>query len=212
MKQRFGAWLKLRRQERNLSQERLASLAELDRGYLARIERGGVMPGEKIRARLLAALEIPPDDYGYLMALPDAELRRKQLDVAREQLIERKERAIRVHLDGLKDRDWMLEETKRIDDEIKDIDKELADLPKPIDPERIIEIAEAAHNHRDHINALTPEQSSELLGILGRIQYGPDGITIKYREPYCYLFPKPAVLNWPAKAKYPPPFARLDIP
>lgn len=165
---------------------------------------------ESIPATTAAAVDFA--EMNYQAALPDTELRRKQLEVAREQLVERKERAIRVHLDGLKDRDWMLEETKRIDDEIKDIDKELADLPKPIDPERIIEIAEAAHNHRDHINALTPEQSSELLGILGRIQYGPDGITIKYREPYCYLFPKPAVLNWPAKAKYPPPFARLDIP
>lgn len=86
MKQRFGAWLKLRRQERNLSQERLASLAELDRGYLARIERGGVMPGEKIRARLLAALEIPPDDYGYLMALPAHDRAVAQLAAAEDSL------------------------------------------------------------------------------------------------------------------------------
>lgn len=86
MKHRFGARLKLRRQDQHLSQDTLAERSKIDRSYLGRIERGVVMPGPEIRARLLAALEIPPDDYGYLMALPPHDRAVAQLSAQEESL------------------------------------------------------------------------------------------------------------------------------
>lgn len=86
MRGKYGPWLRLRRQEQQLSQEVLARFAELDRSYLARIERGEVMPGRDIRDRINKALNIDPQDMGYLRSLPQHERAVAQLAAEEDSL------------------------------------------------------------------------------------------------------------------------------
>lgn len=147
-----------------------------------------------------AAVAIAEENFNAM--LPDAERKRRLLEGDRAALIKRKERAVQIRLDGLKDREWLVAETAKIDEGLTDIDAQLASIPDAINPALIRELSVAAIQHRDHINALSAQQSADLLGPLGVVQFGPSGVTIKYNEPYSFLFPKPAVLNWPGhKAK-----------
>lgn len=86
MRGRYGAWLKLRRNEQHISQARLAELANVDRTYLVKIERGNVLPGREIRDRINSALGIDPDDIGYLRSLPSHERAVAQLAFEEESL------------------------------------------------------------------------------------------------------------------------------
>jgi transcriptional regulator with XRE-family HTH domain len=68
---KYGTWLRLRREERNLTQEGLAERAGINRSHLNRIERGAVsLPGREMRERINQALGIAHDDPGYLRTLP----------------------------------------------------------------------------------------------------------------------------------------------
>lgn len=84
---RYGPWLRLRREERGLTQEALAELAGVGRSHLNRIERGSVhLPGRELRDRLNTALGIAPDDPGYLRTLPVHERAVERLQQEEEEL------------------------------------------------------------------------------------------------------------------------------
>lgn len=55
----WGARIRSLRQERGLSLNKLARLAEIEQGNLSRIERGIVNSGEEARTRIAAALNVP---------------------------------------------------------------------------------------------------------------------------------------------------------
>lgn len=56
----FGQLVRKYRKERNMSQEQLALLCNMDRSYLGRIERGEVNPTLEKIYQLAWYLEIPP--------------------------------------------------------------------------------------------------------------------------------------------------------
>ena len=56
----FGQLVRKYRKERNMSQEQLALLCNMDRSYLGRIERGEVNPTLEKIYELARYLEIPP--------------------------------------------------------------------------------------------------------------------------------------------------------
>jgi transcriptional regulator with XRE-family HTH domain len=58
----FGAKMKRRRLELELSQERLAEAAGLDRSYVSAIERGEHLPSLNVIVKLAHALGVPPAD------------------------------------------------------------------------------------------------------------------------------------------------------
>jgi transcriptional regulator with XRE-family HTH domain len=62
----FGAWLRLLRQTRRLSQEQLGDRAGIDRAVIGRIERGEVNVGIAYLWQLADALEVRVQDL-----LPD---------------------------------------------------------------------------------------------------------------------------------------------
>ena len=92
---RYGTWLRLRREERGLTQEALAELVGVGRSHLNRIERGTVqLPGRELRERINEALGLPPDDEGYLRTLPVHEraiegLARREADLTTGELLDR---------------------------------------------------------------------------------------------------------------------------
>lgn len=57
----FGANLRRARQERNLSQERLAHICGLNMTHVARIERAEREPGVRTVAKLTRGLQVPAD-------------------------------------------------------------------------------------------------------------------------------------------------------
>ena len=68
----FGAWIRLLRQSRRLSQEQLGDRAGIDRAVIGRIERGEVNVGIAYLWQLADALEVrvqdllPDDDHPLL--------------------------------------------------------------------------------------------------------------------------------------------------
>ena len=58
----FGQLVRIYRKERNMSQEQLALLCNMDRSYLGRIERGEVNPTLEKIYELATALEIMPKE------------------------------------------------------------------------------------------------------------------------------------------------------
>lgn len=60
--QAFGAALRLRRQELGISQEELASAAQVERSHMGKIERGTHSPSLALIFRLAAALSMKPGD------------------------------------------------------------------------------------------------------------------------------------------------------
>jgi transcriptional regulator with XRE-family HTH domain len=64
----FGAWLRLLRQSRRLSQEQLGDRAGIDRAVIGRIERGEVNVGIAYLWQLADALQVQVQDL-----LPDAD-------------------------------------------------------------------------------------------------------------------------------------------
>jgi XRE family transcriptional regulator, regulator of sulfur utilization len=64
----FGAWLRLLRQSRRLSQEQLGDRAGIDRAVIGRIERGEVNVGIAYLWQLADALDVRVQDL-----LPDAD-------------------------------------------------------------------------------------------------------------------------------------------
>lgn len=132
----------------------------------------------------------------YEAQLPDTNLRRKALISRKSELVKRNERTVLLYQDGVRDRAWMLSEVQRIDDEMAQIDAELAHLPAPIEPGLVAQMAETVAPLKAFLHTLSIEQAAQLLETLGEIQFGPSGVTIRYREPYSYLIPHPAVLEW----------------
>jgi transcriptional regulator with XRE-family HTH domain len=57
--ERFGSVIRVLRQARGWSQERLAGRAELNRSYMGEIERAAVVPSIVTAAKLARALEVP---------------------------------------------------------------------------------------------------------------------------------------------------------
>ena len=57
-----GERLRQRREEKNVSQEQLAELAGVDRGYVSLVERGKVNPTVTTLVRLASSLEMNPGD------------------------------------------------------------------------------------------------------------------------------------------------------
>ncbi|MEQ8551936.1 MAG: helix-turn-helix transcriptional regulator [Cyclobacteriaceae bacterium] len=51
------------RQEQNLSQEKLANMAGLDRSYISRIERSLISPTLENFFKICDALDIPPNKF-----------------------------------------------------------------------------------------------------------------------------------------------------
>jgi transcriptional regulator with XRE-family HTH domain len=92
---RYGTWLRLRREERGLTQERLAELAGIGKSHMNRIERGSVqLPGRELRERINEVLGVLPDDPGYLRTLPIHEravegLARRENDLTTGELLDR---------------------------------------------------------------------------------------------------------------------------
>ena len=60
IKVKFGIKLKQLRQERNLSQEKLANLSNIDRTYIPDIEKGNRNVSLKIIEKLSIALNVSP--------------------------------------------------------------------------------------------------------------------------------------------------------
>lgn len=60
--QKFGKILRVKRQEKRLTQEELANLADIHRTYIAGIERGFRNPSLKNIIRLSKALKIDPKE------------------------------------------------------------------------------------------------------------------------------------------------------
>lgn len=58
-RQRFGSKVRALRQERGLTQERLAVDAEIDLTYVGGIERGRRNPSLLVIAKIASALEVP---------------------------------------------------------------------------------------------------------------------------------------------------------
>nr|WP_290222511.1 helix-turn-helix transcriptional regulator [Trichocoleus desertorum] len=58
IRQRFGKAIRRRRRELDISQEKLAELAELHRTYISNLERGDANPTLDIINRLAKALDI----------------------------------------------------------------------------------------------------------------------------------------------------------
>lgn len=58
----FGQGLRKIRTDKGLSQEELASLADIDRSYLGAIERGEHNPALLNIMKIAAALEVPPQE------------------------------------------------------------------------------------------------------------------------------------------------------
>jgi transcriptional regulator with XRE-family HTH domain len=71
MGQRFGAAVRLLREQRGWSQERLANRAELNRSYMGEIERAAAMPSLATAAKLAEALEVPLSELIARCELPD---------------------------------------------------------------------------------------------------------------------------------------------
>ena len=92
---RYGTWLRLRREEAGLTQESLAELAGISRSHVNRIERGTVqLPGRELRDRLNQALGIAADDPSYLRTLPMHEravegLSRREADLSAGERLDR---------------------------------------------------------------------------------------------------------------------------
>ena len=59
----FGQLVRKYRKERNISQEQLALLCNMDRSYLGRIERGEVNPTLEKIYELAIALDMHPASY-----------------------------------------------------------------------------------------------------------------------------------------------------
>lgn len=57
--QRFGTRIRRLRKTRGMSQEELSSCAQIDRTYLARIEKGKVNPTLRILHKLTRAMKMP---------------------------------------------------------------------------------------------------------------------------------------------------------
>ena len=60
--QEFGIVLKSLREERGLSQEKLALEADVDRSFLSKMERGIRQPSITILFKLCGPLDCPPED------------------------------------------------------------------------------------------------------------------------------------------------------
>ncbi|MEO9346332.1 helix-turn-helix domain-containing protein [Acinetobacter radioresistens] len=58
----FGLLVRKYRKERNMSQEQLALLCNMDRSYLGRVERGEVNPTLEKIYEIARALDINPQD------------------------------------------------------------------------------------------------------------------------------------------------------
>ena len=59
----FGQLVRKHRKERNISQEQLALLCNMDRSYLGRIERGEVNPTLEKIYELAIALDMHPSSF-----------------------------------------------------------------------------------------------------------------------------------------------------
>ena len=68
LSERFGQVVRRERESKGISQERLAQLAELDRTYVQRLERGKYSPSLESIERLAGALQMFPSE---LIALSD---------------------------------------------------------------------------------------------------------------------------------------------
>lgn len=55
----FGLNVRKARKSRNISQEKLASLAKMDRAHMGEIERGNVSPSLKTMNQIAQALDMP---------------------------------------------------------------------------------------------------------------------------------------------------------
>ena len=69
----FGEAVRSVRESAGVAQEALALIAEMDRSYLGRLERGEKQPSLDVVFRLAAALGVAPGD---LVKLIDAQVRR----------------------------------------------------------------------------------------------------------------------------------------
>ena len=69
----FGQPVRSVRESAGVAQEALALIAEMDRSYLGRLERGEKQPSLDVVFRLAAALGVAPGD---LVKLIDAQVRR----------------------------------------------------------------------------------------------------------------------------------------
>jgi transcriptional regulator with XRE-family HTH domain len=63
LRQLFAANLRRIRQQRRVSQERLAHDAGVDRAYLSRVERGVTYVGLEIVGKLAGVLEVDPIEF-----------------------------------------------------------------------------------------------------------------------------------------------------
>lgn len=155
-----------------------------------------VLMVEALQADLATLPEVMDDvleltEENYERQLPDTNRRRKELMTQKSDLIKRNERVVNLYTDGVRDRQWMLDEVGKIDAEVKQIDHELTHLPAPVDPALIGEFARVMGAHRNQLTFLSVEQASVILDTVGQVMFGPSGVQIVYREPYSYLFPNP---------------------
>ncbi len=68
---RLGVWLHMRRKELGFAVRELASSAQVDNGYVSRIERGmASAPSSKILQKLVDILGLPPQEIRDLMVAP----------------------------------------------------------------------------------------------------------------------------------------------
>jgi DNA invertase Pin-like site-specific DNA recombinase len=123
----------------------------------------------------------------------DAAIARRSIERKRTRIAERKQRAEKLYLDGLRDSAWLVAEEERADAELAELNAEAAALPAEVDPLAIAATAEHLASMRDALPSLPPAEARLILERIGVVVVAEAGISIRYRPEFARFVEEPAV-------------------
>lgn len=124
---------------------------------------------------------------------PDAVDRRSLLLKQRERVTEAMRRAEDLVLDGLRDHQWLREKTTDHLDRLARIDADLAELASIPTVTDLMPSLKRLEAFSWLLDIADGEQLRSILLSVGRVQFGTEGITIRYHADYRPFFPNPSV-------------------
>ena len=106
----------------------------------------------------------------------------------------RVKRAEALWMDGMRSIEWFRGHEAEIGAERERLFVELETLPAPMDLDRLRRMVQLIDKSRRTLRDRSPAALAQLLGDIGKVQYGPDGITIVYDPALAPLIPHPLVI------------------
>ncbi len=106
----------------------------------------------------------------------------------RQRLLERRQRAESLWLEGMRDRAWFDAQDGAVAEELAGVDEELGRLPTELGPQGAMEVArlvaDAAERLLTEQRIPEPPELDGILRAFGSVVVGPSSVWIRYRTPY----------------------------